>query len=72
MLPLPTADTQVNNLDSEQGIPEVDPQTSDCEDPQVTINDVTPDSSNENLQVNKKEVSSDQTPTPDKDDASDL
>ena len=64
--------TQVSNLDSEQETPEMGSQTPDCEDPQVPVNDVTPDISNEEVvQVNETEVSSDQTPTSDKDDTSD-
>ena len=67
-----TTDTQVSNLDSEQETPEMGSQTPDCEDPQVPINDVTPDISNEEVvQVNETEVSSDQTPTNDEDDTSD-
>ena len=47
-------------------------QTPDCKDPQVPINDVTPDISNEEVvQINETEVSSDPTPTNDEDDMSD-
>ena len=67
-----TTDTQVSNLDSEQETPEMGSQAPDCEDPQVPINDITPDISNEEVvQVNETVVSSDQTPTNDKDDTSD-
>ena len=64
--------TQVSNLDSEQETPEMGCQTPDCEDPQVPINDVTPDISNEEVVwVNETEVSSDQTSTNDEDETSD-
>ena len=46
-------------------------QIPDYEDPQVPVNDVTPDISNEVVQVNETEASSDQTPTNDRDDMSD-
>ena len=38
-----TTSTQVSNLDSEKETQEMGSQTPGCEDPQVPINDVTPD-----------------------------
>ena len=64
--------TQVNNLDSEQGTPEMGSQTHDCKNLQTPTNDVTPNISNEEVvQVNETEVSSDQIPTNSEYDTSD-
>ena len=47
-------------------------QTPDCQNPQVSINDITTDLNNEEVvQVNETEISFDQTPTNDEDNTSD-
>ena len=57
---LSTTDTQVNNLDSDQGTWEMGSQTHDKEGPWVSMNNVTPDIRNEEVvQVNEIKVTSD-------------
>ena len=62
-----------SNLNSEQKTPELGYSDISLWGPRGPINDVTPDISNEEVvQVNETEVSSDQIPTNDENDTSDL